>query len=129
LRQVVSNLIDNSLKFTPRGGQIRVTLRRDPLRGQMVLTVADTGTGISPADLPHVFERFYRGGDKSRQRQDFAHGNGLGLSICQSIIAAHGGTIGVESTPSGGTTFTVCLPWSTIPGAEPLAAPRVGQAH
>jgi heavy metal sensor kinase len=127
LRQVVSNLIDNSLKFTPRGGQIRVTLRRDPAHAQMVLTVADTGAGISPQDLPHIFERFYRG-DKSRQRQDFAHGNGLGLSICQSIVLAHGGTIGVESNLGRGTTFTVCLPWSATAAAKPLAAPGIGHA-
>ena len=128
LRQVVSNLIDNSLKFTPRGGQIRVTLRRDPAQGQMVLTVADTGTGISPKDLPHVFERFYRG-DKSRQRQDLAHGNGLGLSICQSIVLAHGGSIGVVSNLGRGTTFTVCLPWSPLSASAPLAAPGIGHAN
>ena len=128
LRQVISNLIDNSLKFTPRGGQVRVTLRRDAAQGQMVLTVADTGDGISPEDLPHVFERFYRG-DKSRQRQDLAHGNGLGLSICQSIVMAHGGTIAVESDLGRGTIFTVFLPWSAIPGAEPQAAPGFSQAR
>lgn len=128
LRQVVSNLIDNSLKFTPRGGQIRVTLRRDPPQGQMVLTVADTGTGISPKDLPHVFERFYRG-DKSRQRQDLAHGNGLGLSICQSIVLAHGGSIGVDSNLGRGTTFTVCLPWSPLSASAPLAAPGIGHVN
>ena len=128
LRQVVSNLIDNSLKFTPRGGQIRVTLCRDPAQGQMVLTVADTGAGISPKDLPHVFERFYRG-DKSRQRQDLAHGNGLGLSICQSIVLAHGGSIGVVSNLGRGTTFTVCLPWSPLSASAPLAAPGIGHAN
>jgi heavy metal sensor kinase len=125
LRQVVSNLIDNSLKFTPRGGQVRVSLRPSTTHRQMVLTVADTGIGISPEDLTHIFERFYRG-DKSRQRQDFAHGNGLGLSICKSIVAAHGGTIGVESGLGRGTTFTVCLPWSPARAAAPLTSPAVG---
>jgi heavy metal sensor kinase len=128
LRQVVSNLIDNSLKFTPRGGQVRVTLRLDVAQGQMVLTVADTGAGISSEDLPHIFERFYRG-DKSRQRQDLAHGNGLGLSICQSIVQAHGGTIGVDSNLGRGATFTVCLPWSPLSASAPLAAPGFSQAR
>jgi heavy metal sensor kinase len=125
LRQVVSNLIDNSLKFTPRGGQVRISLRRSTAHRHMVLTVADTGIGISPDDLTHIFERFYRG-DKSRQRQDFAHGNGLGLSICKSIVVAHGGTIGVESRLGRGTTFTVCLPWSPATASAPLASPAVG---
>ena len=112
LRQVVNNLIDNSLKFTPRGGQVlRHAPPRSPRTTSWCCTVADTGMGISPADLPHVFERFYRG-DKSRQREDLTHGNGLGLSICQSIVMAHGGTIRVESNPGRGTTFIVCLPWS-----------------
>ena len=109
LRQVVNNLIDNSLKFTPRGGQVVLTLRHDRTQGQLVLRVADTGRGISAADLPHVFERFYRG-DKSRQRENLTHGNGLGLSICQSIVAAQGGTIRAESSPGRGTTFIVSLP-------------------
>ncbi len=109
LRQVVNNLIDNSLKFTPPGGQVVVTLRRDVAGNQLVMSVADTGMGISPADLPHVFERFYRG-DKSRQRENLAHGNGLGLSICRSIVTAHGGSIHVESAIGRGATFIVCLP-------------------
>jgi signal transduction histidine kinase len=128
LRQVVSNLIDNGLKFTPRGGQIRVTLRRHPTERQIVLTVADTGVGINSEDVPHVFDRFYRG-DKSRQRQDFAHGNGLGLSICQSIVLAHGGTIAVQSALGRGTTFTVCLPWFIEGAPESLETPGLSQAH
>ena len=99
LRQVINNLIDNSLKFTPRGGRVQVELGPDAQRGQAVLRVSDSGQGIDPVDLPHVFERFYRG-DKSRARERSAHGNGLGLSICKSIVEAHGGTIGVESTPA-----------------------------
>jgi heavy metal sensor kinase len=109
LRQVVSNLIDNSLKFTPRGGSVRVSLRRDEGAHELVLAVSDTGRGISAGDLPHVFERFYRG-DKSRQREDRTFGNGLGLSICQSVVVAHGGAIEVESTEGRGTTITVRLP-------------------
>ena len=117
LRQVVNNLIDNSLKFSSRGGRVQVTLRRDFLENQVVLEVSDNGIGISAADLPHVFERFYRG-DKSRQRENSTHGNGLGLSICQSIINAHGGTIRVESSRGQGTTFIVCLP--LLPSAAEL---------
>ena len=82
LRQVVNNLIDNSLKFTPRGGTVRVEVQTAVGLQQVVLRVADTGMGIDPIDLPHVFERFYRG-DKSRQREESVHGNGLGLEHLQ----------------------------------------------
>jgi heavy metal sensor kinase len=109
LRQVVNNLIDNSLKFTPRGGQVRVEVQLQPAERQVVLRVADTGMGIDPVDLPHVFERFYRG-DKSRQREQSAHGNGLGLSICKSIVEAHGGEIRAYSTPGKGAIFSIRLP-------------------
>jgi heavy metal sensor kinase len=127
LRQVVNNLIDNSLKFTSRGGRVQITLRRDAQENQIVMAVADTGIGISAADLPHVFERFYRG-DKSRQRENPAHGNGLGLSICQSIVAAHGGTIRVESSRGRGTTFVVCLPIAESDDDAPLEAVRPAHA-
>ena len=109
LRQVVNNLIDNSLKFTPRGGTVRVEVHPQPALRQVVLRVTDTGIGIDPIDLPHVFERFYRG-DKSRQREQAPHGNGLGLSICKSIVQAHGGDIQVYSTPGKGATFAIRLP-------------------
>jgi signal transduction histidine kinase len=114
LRQVVNNLVDNGLKFTPRGGRVLVTLDTDNELGQLVLRVTDTGIGISPQDLPHVFERFYRG-DKSRQRENAAAGSGLGLSICKSIVAAHGGTIEAASTVGKGATFVVRLPISRDP--------------
>ena len=71
--------------------------------------MSDSGMGISPEDLPHVFERFYRG-DKSRHRGKEICGNGLGLSICKSIVLAHGGAISVQSTLGVGTTFEVRLP-------------------
>jgi signal transduction histidine kinase len=109
LRQIVNNLIDNGLKFTPTGGRISVSLRHDAAREQAVLVVSDSGMGIAPEDLPHVFERFYRG-DKSRQRDAGVSGSGLGLSICHSIVAAHGGTIHVESTPGAGSSFEVRFP-------------------
>lgn len=109
LRQVINNLIDNSLKFTPPGGHVLVTVRPDESQGEAILRVTDTGSGITAEDLPHVFERFYRG-DKSRQRESYTSGNGLGLSICRSIVAAHGGSIEVESSPGKGATFVVRLP-------------------
>ena len=91
------------------GGRIDVALRHDPATEQVVLCVSDTGSGISAVDLPHVFERFYRG-DKSRQRGDRDSGSGLGLSICRSIVAAHGGTIEARSVEGAGATFEVRLP-------------------
>ncbi|MGD9721038.1 MAG: ATP-binding protein [Pirellulales bacterium] len=119
LRQVVNNLIDNSLKFTPRGGQVLVGMRVDPEYREVTLTVTDNGMGINADDLPHVFDRFFRG-DKSRRREDLSHGNGLGLSICHSIVVAHGGTIHVDSEPGRGAVFVVTLPiWH---GEVPAAA-------
>ncbi len=108
LRQVVNNLLDNALKFCQPGGTVRVEVLRDP-DGAAVLRVRDTGCGIRAADLPHIFERFFRG-DKSRQRLAQTTGTGLGLSICQAIVAAHGGQILVESEEGVGTTMTVRLP-------------------
>jgi len=129
LRQVINNLIDNSLKFTAPGGRVLVELGHDVGPGapgggghQVVLRVSDTGGGISPDDLPHIFDRFYRG-DKSRHREDPTCGNGLGLSICRSIVEAHGGEIKVESVVSKGTQFTVCLPAAEDAADIPLPAP------
>jgi two-component system, OmpR family, heavy metal sensor histidine kinase CusS len=123
LRQVVNNLIDNSLKYTPPGGRVLVSLLHDREHDQAVLRVVDTGMGISPQDLPHIFERFYRG-DKSRQREKFTSGNGLGLSICQSIVSAQGGTVEVESAPGQGATFVVRLPASTSVAVERAESPH-----
>jgi two-component system sensor histidine kinase BaeS len=109
LWQVINNLIDNALKFTPAGGQVTLALALNPDRRSCKLEVADTGTGIAPSDLPHIFERFYQG-DKARERDTPSRGLGLGLSICQAIVAAHGGTIEVASVFGKGTTFTIHLP-------------------
>ena len=109
VRQLALNLIENAVKYTPRGGQVSVELAGDD--GRIVFTVADTGIGIAPGDLPHVFDRFWRA-DSARTRTSERAGTGLGLAICKWIAEAHGGTIEVQSRPGRGTTFTVGLPRS-----------------
>jgi signal transduction histidine kinase len=108
LRQLLLNLVDNAIQYTPKGGQVTLGLARED--GWARLTVADTGIGIPPEDLPHIFERFYRV-DKARSRSGAsAGGAGLGLSIASWIAQAHGGHITVASEPGRGATFTVWLP-------------------
>jgi signal transduction histidine kinase len=107
LRQVVFNLIDNAIKFTP-AGSVTVAVRQDEITRRALLTVQDTGTGIDPQHLPHVFERFYRG-DRSRTRSERC-GSGVGLSICEALVTAHGGTIRIESVVGQGTRVSVALP-------------------
>jgi heavy metal sensor kinase len=112
LREVIHNLLDNALKFTPEGGTVSVEVNAPPDSSQVQLIVRDTGAGIPPEDLPHVFERFYRA-DKSRHRaQPTSGGSGLGLSICQAIVQAYGGDISLASTLGKGTTVTISLPSS-----------------
>jgi signal transduction histidine kinase len=115
LWQVVNNLIDNAVKFTPAGGKVDVSLRTDTTAGRAVLAVRDTGVGIAAADLPRVFDRFYRG-ERNGER-----GTGLGLSICQALVKAHQGKIRAESSPGRGSCFTVTLP---LAGARNGAAAR-----
>jgi two-component system, OmpR family, sensor kinase len=105
LRQLLLNLVDNAIKYTPAGGQ--VVLRLSQEEGRARIEVADTGLGISEEDLHLIFERFYRV-DKSRGRVQ--GGSGLGLSIAKWVAEAHGGNIEVESSVGKGTTFTVLLP-------------------
>lgn len=105
LGRLVLNLIDNAIKYTPRGGRVELSLKKDD--GFAVLKVKDNGVGITADDLPHIFDRFYRV-DKSRTRE--VGGAGLGLSICKEIAVSHGGTISVESAPGKGACFTVRLP-------------------
>ena len=104
LRRVVQNLVENALAYTPPGGAVRISVTAG--EGKCRLCVADTGVGIAPDDLPHVFDRFFRG-DKSRANTG---GSGLGLSIVQSIAEAHGGRVEAESKPGAGSRFTVTLP-------------------
>jgi signal transduction histidine kinase len=127
LRQVVRNLIDNAVKFSPHGGTVTITLRVDGDNRRAVLTVQDQGVGIPVADVPHIFERFYRG-DKARQRELGRTSSGLGLSICQTIVQALEGTITVASRVGQGSTFTVTLPLApdtsiAAPVREPVEAP------
>ncbi len=105
LQQLLVILLDNALKFTPAGGRITVACRRQA--GQAVLTVADTGCGIPPADVPRIFDRFFRG-DRARSRGE--GGSGLGLAIAHWIVESHGGRIRAESAMGAGTKIIVTLP-------------------
>jgi signal transduction histidine kinase len=116
LRQCFRNLVDNALRHTPAGGQI--TLRERALPGAAEVQVADTGDGIAPEHLPHIFERFYRV-DASRARR--SGGSGLGLAIVRQIVRAHGGEALVTSDGEGrGATFTIRLPTATAAAPPPL---------
>ncbi|NUO38007.1 MAG: HAMP domain-containing protein [Gemmatimonadaceae bacterium] len=108
LRQLFLNLITNAIKYTPRGGRVELSLSQR-MGGEIALTVRDSGIGISAADLPHVFDRFWRA-DRARSRGSERGGFGLGLSISQWIAQAHGGRITVQSRLGRGSVFTVTLP-------------------
>jgi signal transduction histidine kinase len=103
--QVLGNLLDNALRHTPRGGRITVSVR-SPAGGLLTVEVVDTGEGIPPEHLPHIFERFYRV-DASRAR---GAGTGLGLAIVDQLTRAQGGRVSVESTPGEGSAFTASFP-------------------
>ena len=105
ITQVFENLLDNALKYTPAGTTIRIEAKRHTK--EIEILVSDTGTGIPEADLPHIFERFYRV-EKGRSREK--GGTGLGLSIVKHIIQLHGGRVRAESTTGQGTTFILTLP-------------------
>jgi len=109
IEQVVHNLLENAIKYTDSGG--RVTLRATAEPGFVKLRVEDTGIGIPPSDLPHIFERFYRA-DKARTREQ--GGTGLGLSIVKHIVHLHGGTVAAESKYGKGTTIILRLPAGEI---------------
>jgi signal transduction histidine kinase len=105
LAQVLFNLLTNALRHTPPGGQITVRARQAGAEGLQV-SVQDSGEGIPPAELPHVFERFYRA-DRARSRD--TGGSGLGLSIARGLVEAHGGRIWADSVEGQGSTFTFAL--------------------
>jgi signal transduction histidine kinase len=119
LEQVWINLLHNALKFTPKGGTIAVRLTHDvdgdgatgagDSRPLIICAITDTGDGIAPGDLPHIFERFYRA-DRARDRA--LGGNGLGLPLAKRIVELHGGAITVKSDPGKGATFSVYLPFT-----------------
>lgn len=117
LKQVLLNLLDNALRYTPPEGEVCIRATTEPAGNRLQIAVQDTGQGISPEDLPHVFDRFYRG-DLSRTR---ATGNtGLGLSIAYAIVQAHGGTITAQSAPGHGACVTIVLPTIKAQGSHEL---------
>jgi signal transduction histidine kinase len=103
IREVLGNLITNALRYTPRGGEIQV--RGDLANDRLKVAVSDNGAGIVPGDLPHIFERFYKGSD--------SHGTGLGLAIARSLVTTHGGEILAQSEGARGTTIVFTLPLKT----------------
>ncbi len=114
LRQLMLNLVTNAIKYTPRRGRVSLTLARG--EELVTFTVDDSGIGIAAADLPYVFERFWRA-DRVRSRASERGGFGLGLAICQWIAHAHGGHLSVQSRLGRGSTFTVTLPLAGAPGS------------
>ena len=104
IREVLSNLLTNAMRYTPHGGEIRISLKADITQPEsfVLVEVADSGDGIAPEDLPHVFDRFYKSGDSG--------GMGLGLSIAKSLVELHGGKIAASSTSGSGTVISFTLP-------------------
>jgi signal transduction histidine kinase len=117
IREMLLNLVTNAIKYTSPGGSVGLSLVEED--GMIVFTVRDSGIGIAPGDLPHIFERFWRA-DPARSRTGDRPGTGLGLAITKWIAEAHGGTITVQSRPGRGTAFVVRLPRAGAP-EPPLA--------
>ena len=111
MMQVLNNLVRNAIQYTPAGGRVTISTGKEEAEGRVwaVLAVADTGMGISEKELPHTFERFFRG-EKPQLMQ--IPGTGLGLAIVKEIVELHGGRVMVESQVDVGTTFTAWLPVS-----------------
>jgi signal transduction histidine kinase/ligand-binding sensor domain-containing protein/CheY-like chemotaxis protein/AraC-like DNA-binding protein len=129
VEKILSNLLSNAVKFTPDGGTVRVLLREEGTATRTVrLQVVDSGPGIPPVQLEHVFERFYRVDEASTGTQA---GTGIGLALVKELVELHGGVIGVESDPRG-TMFTVDLPYTPVseaPAPDPVEGPITGQVR
>jgi len=123
LAQVLTNLVDNAIRHTPAGGE--VILRASAAPDWVTIQVQDSGEGISPAALPHIFDRFYRA---DPARKGGAHGAGLGLAIAHEIVLAHQGSLTAASTPGQGSTFTMKLPIAR-PDASTVASRRTPLPH
>ena len=106
IREVLANLVANAIRHTPAGGRVTVTAEARP--DAVTVAVADTGAGIDPALLPHVFDRFVKG--------SASRGSGLGLAIARDLVVAHGGSIAVDSRPGEGSAFTITLPFAGLAG-------------
>ena len=113
LRQLFMNLVENAIKYTKTGGRVEITLARTD--DEVQFAVRDNGIGIAAADLPFIFERFWRV-DRARSRASERSGNGLGLAICQWIAHAHGGSLTVESRLGRGSRFVAHLPTLRVEG-------------
>jgi signal transduction histidine kinase len=124
VHQVLFNLVDNAVRFTPPGGAVTIAAHR--VNGHVEISVADTGSGIPPEALPRLFERFYRV-DTARSRED--GGTGIGLAIARSIVEAHGGHIHAASRLGSGSVFTFDLPAARTDRAEPEPEGRSGHAR
>ena len=109
IREAITNIMSNAMRYTPEGGWVIVTIDRDRSRGEMVISVRDTGIGIAKEDIPRIFSRFWRS-DASRER--VSGGLGVGLALTKEIVDKHNGTINVESELGKGTTFTLRIPQS-----------------
>ena len=116
IREVIANLLTNALRHTPRDGRIEIAAQG--AAGGASVSVSDTGSGIAPEILPHVFDRFYRAGDSA--------GSGLGLPIARSLVAAHGGEMTASSEPGGGTSIVFTLPRGLAVDEEPRASETRG---
>lgn len=105
LEKISYNLLSNAFKFTPNGGQIKVSAKKEADR--LIFSVKDSGQGIPKKELPHIFDRFYRSSDSKKKEQE---GTGIGLALTKELVKLHGGQIQVESSPQAGSTFTIELP-------------------